>query len=58
MDICTHIKVDMHRLMMISVVFREIQVVVYHTLLRGADSCARLNINAVSEIKKALIITH
>ena len=30
---------------MISVVLREFQIVVYHTLLKVADSCAHLNIH-------------
>ena len=32
---------------MISVVFGEYQSVVYHKLLRGADSCAHLNIHGI-----------
>jgi hypothetical protein len=33
--------------MMISVVIGEFQIIVYHTLLRVADSCAHLNVSQV-----------
>jgi hypothetical protein len=45
MEICTNIKVDRYRLMVISVIIRKFQIVVYHTLLRVTDSCAHLNIS-------------
>ena len=35
--------------MMISVFLREFQIVVYHTLLKVADSCAHLNISTLSD---------
>jgi hypothetical protein len=36
---------------MVSVIVREFQIVVYHTLLKVADSCAHLNISSIDDIE-------